>query len=477
MTAARYFRAVCFDTRGADLELSACHLHSAGDPHYPNVVLQLQFEGEPSGSITDSGVFGMAVAKYGAVQNSTERAKHGASSGVFPGAATDYLVVPNNSAFAFGTGDFTIEAWIYIPTGISGGYAAICDTRQGPAGNGAVLFKLTSSRQIGYYGASEINSSAQVPLREWAHVALCRASGVSRLFINGVIVGTVNDTDNKAAGPVYIGRVYDAAHPALSAFVDDLRITKGVARYPTGFTPPSAFSRGAVRVDAGAEMSSSMPPASGAVATLQSEEPVAVTRWDAHLVRTAGFWLQWDLGAGNVADPTTMSLGGAAAAAWPDRALLLSSDDARTWTAVADLGRFAYPGMFEMTNPEAVFLPHRTQMAGAVPEMFAGGSPPAAAVLVPHGKAGLDVEDGGRGRIYGTVESKGATSNQPLHRRVRLVHQRSGRFVRETWSAATTGAFSFDEIKMGEIYYAIAFDHDGNFRGVVADSLLPEAMP
>jgi len=87
----------------------------------------------------------------------------------------------------------------------------------------------------------------------------------------------------------------------------------------------------------------------------------------------------------------------------------------------------------------------------------------------------IDMQDAGRYRVYGVVTLSPAV---PLRRRVRLHDQRSGRFIRETWSDATTGAYSFDCIRggAGQLYYVTTFDHTGEKQAVIADGVVPEAM-
>ena len=81
--------------------------------------------------------------------------------------------------------------------------------------------------------------------------------------------------------------------------------------------------------------------------------------------------------------------------------------------------------------------------------------------------------DSGQGVITGTVKKIGTPSDTPVYRRVRLHEQISGRIVRETWSDATTGAFSFTGLRL-TAYYVVGFDHTGEFGGVLADNLTPE---
>lgn len=88
---------------------------------------------------------------------------------------------------------------------------------------------------------------------------------------------------------------------------------------------------------------------------------------------------------------------------------------------------------------------------------------------------GVDVEYGGLHRIVGTVKVKG-TPNAPVVCRVRLFRMKDGVFIRETWSDAD-GNYVFDFIDGAELYFTVGFDHLGNYRAVIADNLVPEAMP
>lgn len=78
-------------------------------------------------------------------------------------------------------------------------------------------------------------------------------------------------------------------------------------------------------------------------------------------------------------------------------------------------------------------------------------------------------------RITGSTKNTG-TPEFPVRRRVRLHDQITGLPVREVWSEATTGAYSFDRIRAGT-YYVTAFDHTGQFSGVIETDITPEPMP
>lgn len=90
--------------------------------------------------------------------------------------------------------------------------------------------------------------------------------------------------------------------------------------------------------------------------------------------------------------------------------------------------------------------------------------------------ARLDVEFGGHGCIYGTVELCVQAGNIPLRRRVRLHRSRDGQLVREAWSDAH-GNYRFDGISQRYTYDVIAWDHEGLQQSVVANDLTPEVVP
>lgn len=83
---------------------------------------------------------------------------------------------------------------------------------------------------------------------------------------------------------------------------------------------------------------------------------------------------------------------------------------------------------------------------------------------------------GGRGVINGTVKEKSTPANLPLFRKVRLIDERSGYVVAETWSDATTGNYSFANIDRSRTYTVVSYDHTGLYRAVIADRLTPELM-
>ena len=208
------------------------------DPNFANVSLLLYGNGiNGSTSIIDSSPSPKTVTAFGNAQISTAQSKFGGSSIAFDGTG-DYLSIPASSSFAFGLADFTVELWLYRS---GSGQQHLYEGRDLVATN-MILLYVNSSNQLAYYAnnALAIATTAVPALNAWAHVALCRASGNSRLFLDGVQVGsTFADSTNIVAPPttVNIG-ANPLGNTPLNGYIDDLRITKGVARYTANFTPP-----------------------------------------------------------------------------------------------------------------------------------------------------------------------------------------------------------------------------------------------
>lgn len=152
--------------------------------------------------------------------------------------------VATSSSFAFGTGNFTVELWIYPTT--TSGTQTIIDTRPAGTGSTSRYFDIAYiSGNINYYtgGANPAISGGTMNVSNWHHVAVVRNSNVTRMYVNGTQVGSnYTDTQDYIAGinrPI-IG--VDANNPTVNYFfgyIDNLRATKGIARYTSNFTVPT----------------------------------------------------------------------------------------------------------------------------------------------------------------------------------------------------------------------------------------------
>lgn len=244
--------------------------------------------------------------------------------------------------------------------------------------------------------------------------------------------------------------------------------------------------------DAAATLTATIAPASGTLADLADGSAASAVSWPFAAWSTPGFALTWDFG-GTTKDITGLRLGsGAAASTFPEGVTLMWSDDASNWTASASANDIVYPGANALTavpsggsliavngaaKPRAWVTPAFMVTSRITsPVVPPASAPYYASQGVPRVKVVFDAVYGGKGRVYGTVKEKHTPSNTPLHRRVLLMDQRSQIVVRETWSDPATGNFEFSYVRMGIAYTVIAFDYLQNYRAVVADNQLAEAM-
>jgi hypothetical protein len=148
----------------------------------------------------------------------------------------DCLVAPSNAAFGFGTGDFTVEGWFNFTGTIS--------TYQRPWWFGDDNDNLelnTSVLKVG--GATQgtlITGTTTILANQWYHVALTRASGVYKLWLNGVQQGSsATNSYNSSARTFTSMATSGAANPA-TGYVSNFRIVKGTAVYTSAFVPPNS---------------------------------------------------------------------------------------------------------------------------------------------------------------------------------------------------------------------------------------------
>ena len=215
------------------------------DQDYRNVSLLLHGNGiNGSTTIVDSSPTPKTVTVAGNAQISTAQSKFGGASIALNGAG-DYLQSPTNSEFVLGTGDFTLEAWIY-PLGFAGApnfnnFGPIFEYRTANESQVNVLVTFLGSSTLVFYvnGSTRITGSA-IAVNQWTHVALTRSSSTTRMFINGIQSGSSYSDTNSYASSVFRVGANVNSDAFFNGYIDDLRITKGVARYTGNFTPPTA---------------------------------------------------------------------------------------------------------------------------------------------------------------------------------------------------------------------------------------------
>jgi hypothetical protein len=176
----------------------------------------------------------------GNAQISTSVKKYGTGSIAFDGSG-DYLISPIVQSNALGTGDLTFECWIYATTASDSPIYESRSTNSNTDGFTVTAFSSTVIRV--YTTAVLVTATVSNYVNSWTHVAYTRQSGTNRLFVNGVLQATATATDNFSNTTSIIGggRYASSSVSAyFTGYIDDLRITKGYARYTANFTPPTA---------------------------------------------------------------------------------------------------------------------------------------------------------------------------------------------------------------------------------------------
>ena len=215
-----------------------------GDVYWSNVSVLLHGQGANNATtIVDSSKNTKSLTANGDAKISTAQAKFGASSLAFDGSG-DYLRATDSADFAFGSGNFCVEYWARF-TSFSA-FPITVDTRvSGLSVNGYSEYYDTGGKLNLFLNNSTVyTSAASISTGSWAHVAVSRSGTTLRVFINGALDGSVTDSTNMTDQKLLVGANVGVTPGTLqgnymNGYMQDVRITKGVARYTAAFTPPS----------------------------------------------------------------------------------------------------------------------------------------------------------------------------------------------------------------------------------------------
>jgi hypothetical protein len=199
-----------------------------------------------NGAIFDNAMMNN-LETAGNAQISTSVVKYGTGSLAFDGTG-DWLAGANYNTGNFGAGDFTVELWLKTASSSGGPCVVSQATGGGAAATSWGLFLgYASSTSIDVYlsnGSSYFASTGggNVTDNAWHHVAFSRSGSSGKLFLDGVQVGSTLSLSTTALGngtaPIYVAS-QGGSYP-ITGYIDDLRITKGYARYTATFTPPTS---------------------------------------------------------------------------------------------------------------------------------------------------------------------------------------------------------------------------------------------
>ena len=217
----------------------------AGDVDFADVSLLLHMDGSNgSTTITDSSSNSVSVTAYGNAQLSTTEKKFGTASAYFDG---------NSDELRFAApalnGDFTAEAFIYPESQV----------QDYPICFGPVLDNTINNRILLSYdhieypnkfsvrvGNNFVQTSSTIATGQFYHVAVVRSGSSVSLFVDGVSAGSQTYSGTSQSRTEYMGGNFvNNTNGGFKGYIDEFRLTNGVARYTSNFTPPSvAFPDG-----------------------------------------------------------------------------------------------------------------------------------------------------------------------------------------------------------------------------------------
>ena len=179
------------------------------------------------------------LSRFGDSQLDTAQKKFGTASILLDGTE-DNVKVPTDEDFGFGTANFCIEA--FIRPGSVTGIQRLFDLRDNSATDTApVIYLDGTTLHYAVGNTSQINGGT-LATNTFYHVAVARSGGTTRLFLDGTQLGTYTDSnDYGSTKPVVIGSDYQASPTqAFNGHVDEVRISKGAARFTSAFTPTTS---------------------------------------------------------------------------------------------------------------------------------------------------------------------------------------------------------------------------------------------
>lgn len=442
------------------------------------VSAQLNFEGaDTSTTFTDDT--GKVWTASGNAQIDTAQFKTGSASGLFDGSG-DYISTPSHADFNFGTGDFTVEFWFRHA---AAGSAYYCQSDQLGSSTNDKWYAATSGGVLRFTthsgGGPNLTYAWTPTVGQWYHYAATRKNGYMRLFLDGVQVA--QDPTGWAAwslsqNGMVIGAISTPFY--MNGWIDGFRVLKGAARYTGPFTP---------RFD---------------LFTLGDEE----AGWDRTItysgVMDESVWLHDEFLEGIVAGYSdTLSIDDTVIGQRDTLAAIAESVALTDTPNGTHLGEYfpQYPviapvplgfvgradkvsNQFTLqgqTHTIDVWSAYDGTLEKSRIRLRASGT--LDTPLLNPGHSVDTIAESNNNIIRASLENVKTLSGTvyeegvPCKRLVRLYRRSDGMWVAQTYSDATTGAFSFTKLRNQE-YFAIAFDDETlnpDYNAIVWDRLVP----
>lgn len=178
---------------------------------------------------------------------SATQTKYAARSVYFDGSG-DYLTIPDAPVLKFGGADFTVECWVYLNTVATNNIVSKWNAGGTPATNQWLLYTSSASPRF-IWSTDGTNTSGTaigttLTTGVWHHLAAVRNGSSVTLYVDGVggtpvsISGSLYGAETEVLGISYRRNNGSTQYP-IDGYIEDLRITKGLARYTADFTPPT----------------------------------------------------------------------------------------------------------------------------------------------------------------------------------------------------------------------------------------------
>jgi hypothetical protein len=209
------------------------------DPYFSSVVLLLNGD-----TITDLSSIPRPITNSGSVSINTSNKKYGTGSMSFNGSS-QALLIAATPQFNFSTNNFTIECWFNQTSKLSS-YPCLINFN-GPWGSGVFEFQVNTNDvgnkvcfSINNGGGNILTSTTNPTFGTWYHAAVVKDGSTLRLFVNGIQEASATYTNDINLSMNTTANVGGISDKYFNGYIDDLRITKGIARYTSNFTPPTA---------------------------------------------------------------------------------------------------------------------------------------------------------------------------------------------------------------------------------------------
>lgn len=209
----------------------------AGDPYWSNVVLLMHMNGADASTTFTDATGRHTFTANGNAQVDTADYKFGGASALFDGSG-DYLQTTYDSDFDLTGGDYTIELFVkFISLSSTHDVFSVWDNASGFRG-----FRIEySGGNLYWYINSTAYLSSAVTTGTWYHLAFVKSGSTIYKYVNGVGASTTSPTFTAPASSIVVVGAGGIPTPGYysNCWIDELRCTKGVARYTSDFTVPT----------------------------------------------------------------------------------------------------------------------------------------------------------------------------------------------------------------------------------------------